>query len=78
MNQKHTQCRLECGTVYQIAWIPAKYAEPGKTIRIKGDGREWVVADTFDTADYAEIAGVQHNAGDIWEATSGPLKIGHK
>ena len=36
----HKQCQIRKGDRRQVAWIPMKYAEPDRYIKIKVDG-EW-------------------------------------
>ena len=74
----YTQCRLVSGSVFQVAFIPAKLAIKGQALRLAGEPSEWIGAETYETVPYHENANLQHNAAHIWEATAGPDIIGHK
>jgi hypothetical protein len=35
--QMHTQCRMQRGSIYTIAWIPSKFAVVGKWLKLRGE-----------------------------------------
>lgn len=54
MDTKYTQCQLEKGNKTEISWIPAKFAQPGKYIKLKADNGwddGWKVVETYATMD---------------------------
>ncbi len=53
-----TQCRLQRGNEYQVAWIETKFARKGKPIKIKVDGEwddGWTVARVGSTLDQKTV-----------------------
>ena len=47
MADMHSQCRLRCGTVEHIAWIPAKLARKGKVVTLKTYEGDWEVVEVW-------------------------------
>lgn len=39
--ETYTQCSLIRQGVWQVAWIPSRYAKPGKTLRLRKDKTTW-------------------------------------
>lgn len=37
----HVQCVLNKDNIYQTSWIPEKYAEMGKWLKLKNNDGEW-------------------------------------
>ncbi len=40
-DQRHTQCKLQKGEVFQVAWIPSKHARLGNYVKLRIRGEEW-------------------------------------
>lgn len=76
--EEMVQCHLTSNQWNQIAWIPRKFAVVGKLLKLHGDPGKWTVSATYAKANKRFVENLQHNAGDIWVATSGPSPIGHK
>ena len=51
---KFYQCKLRKGSIEDISWIPEKYAEKGKFLRIKDDNG-WEVIEVFSFMDEKEL-----------------------
>lgn len=47
MAEMHTQCRLRCGDIEHVAWIPAKHARKGKIVTLKTEGGQWEVMEVW-------------------------------
>lgn len=56
MKHLSTQCRLQRGSVYQTAWIPAKFASTGAYLKIQGENG-WQVTSVGTTMRSAIVSG---------------------
>lgn len=43
----YQQCKLEKGVQVRVAWIPVKYANKNKYLKIKGDDG-WIVKEVYN------------------------------
>ena len=51
----HVQCRLQCDQMFQVSWIPEKFAVLGKRLILDGDPGEWKVIAKYATKPSKEI-----------------------
>jgi hypothetical protein len=56
---KYRQCKLQKGNSYQMSWIPEKFANIGKTVKLRdADGSwddGWLVKEAFSVRTDSEI-----------------------
>lgn len=63
--EMHTQVRMERNGSIQVAFIPSKFAERGRRVRLKQDGGTWedgwVVVATYSSLPSATVAKNERN-----------------
>jgi len=79
----YKQCKLvSCDTEnsYHVAFIPEKFAVKDKVISIKGDSVDYLVYEVYENSrtEGRLIINQSHNAGSIWDITSGTCPRGNK
>ncbi len=75
---KLTQCDLSSASWRTTAWIPSELAGVGEVLRFRSDDKLWTVTAVYATVNRDSVKDSQHNAKNIWRATSGDAPIGHK
>lgn len=56
MAESHTQCLLRRGNAQQVTWLPTKFANQGKYVKLRKRGSEvwddgWLVAEVWTKLD---------------------------
>lgn len=51
----YRQCVLERGNTTTVSWIPEKYAETGKYLKLKNENGEWVDGWVVKSASTAKV-----------------------